>query len=291
MEMQYFKQYSPNLNRDMECKVYGHAGRPVLFIPCQDGRFYDFENFRLTDYFAPYIESGQVMVFAIDTIDIETWSNKEGNPYWRNRRHEDWIRYITEEGYDSVATYRVDRKGEPPIRSWFARQFYKLINKMTEVEIVDGARDYRMMTRDMVNAIISMPEVHRFSKGIFTWVGFKTKYLEYENVERVAGETKWSFWKLFKYAIEGIVAFTTFPLRMATILGFLISFVGFVFMMYIAIKAVLFGDPVAGYPSLIVVITLIGGIQLLAVGVMGEYLAKTYMEVKSRPKYIVKRKL
>ena len=201
------------------------------------------------------------------------------------------IRYITEEGYDSVATCRVDRKGEPPIRSWFARQFYKLINKMTEVEIVDGARDYRMMTRDMVNAIISMPEVHRFSKGIFTWVGFKTKYLEFENVERVAGETKWSFWKLFKYAIEGIVAFTTFPLRMATILGFLMSFVGFVFMLYIAIKAILFGDPVAGYPSLIVVITLIGGIQLLVLGVMGEYLAKTYMEVKSRPKYIVKRKL
>lgn len=201
------------------------------------------------------------------------------------------IRYITEEGYDSVATYRVDRKGEPPIRSWFARQFYKLINKMTEVEIVDGARDYRMMTRDMVNAIISMPEVHRFSKGIFTWVGFKTKYLEFENVERVAGETKWSFWKLFKYAIEGIVAFTTFPLRLATILGFLMSAVGFCFMLYITVKALLFGDPVAGYPSLIVVITLIGGIQLLVLGVIGEYLAKTYMEVKARPKYIVKRKL
>ena len=200
------------------------------------------------------------------------------------------ISFILNEGYDSVATYRVDRKGEPPIRSWFARQFYKLINKMTEVEIVDGARDYRMMTRDMVNSIISMREVHRFSKGIFTWVGFKTKYLEFENVERVAGETKWSFWKLFKYAIEGIVAFTTFPLRLATILGFMMSFVGFAFMLYIAIKAILFGDPVAGYPSLIVVITLIGGIQLLVLGVMGEYLAKTYMEVKARPKYIIKRK-
>lgn len=201
------------------------------------------------------------------------------------------MNYILEEGYDSVATYRVDRKGEPPIRSWFARQFYKLINKMTEVEIVDGARDYRMMSRDMVNAIISLKEVHRFSKGIFTWVGFNTKYLEYENVERVAGETKWSFWKLFKYAIEGIVAFTTFPLRLATILGFLMSFIGFVFMLFIATKAILFGDPVAGYPSLIVVITLIGGIQLLVLGVMGEYLAKTYMEVKSRPIYIIKRKL
>lgn len=203
----------------------------------------------------------------------------------------DMIHAIVEEGYDSVATYRVDRKGEPPIRSWFARQFYKLINKMTEVEIVDGARDYRMMTRDMVNSIISLKEIHRFSKGIFTWVGFNTKYLEYENVERVAGETKWSFWKLFKYAIEGIVAFTTFPLRLSTILGFLMSLVGFVFMLFITIKAILFGDPVAGYPSLIVVITLIGGIQLLVLGVMGEYLAKTYMEVKARPIYIIKRKL
>lgn len=193
--------------------------------------------------------------------------------------------------YDSVATYRVDRKGEPPIRSWFARKFYQLINKMTEVEIVDGARDYRMMTRDMVDAIISMPEYHRFSKGIFTWVGFKTKYLDFENVERVAGETKWSFWKLFKYAIEGIVAFTTFPLRLATICGCLMSFVGFSFMLYIVIKAILYGDPVAGYPSLIVVITLTGGIQLLVLGIMGEYLAKTYMESKHRPSYIIKRKI
>ncbi len=200
------------------------------------------------------------------------------------------VRLITEEGYDSVATYRVDRKGEPPIRSFFARKFYKMINKMTEVEIVDGARDYRMMRREMVDAILSMPEVHRFSKGIFTWVGFNTKYLDFENVERVAGETKWSFWKLFKYAIEGIVAFTTFPLRLATIVGFLMSCVGFLFMLYIAIKAILFGDPVAGYPSLIVVITLIGGIQLLVLGVMGEYLAKTYMETKHRPVYIIKKK-
>lgn len=201
------------------------------------------------------------------------------------------VRSITEEGYDSVSTYRVNRKGEPPIRSFFARKFYQLINKMTEVEIVDGARDYRMMTRDMVEAIINLPEYHRFSKGIFTWVGFKTKYLDFENVERVAGETKWSFWKLFKYAIEGIVAFTTFPLRLATICGCLMSIIGFLFMLFIAVKTVVFGDPVAGYPSLIVVITLIGGIQLLVLGVIGEYLAKTYMETKQRPIYIIKRKI
>lgn len=201
------------------------------------------------------------------------------------------IHYITEENYDSVSTYRVDRKGEPPIRSFFARKFYQLINKMTEVEIVDGARDYRMMTRQMVDSIIRMPEYHRFSKGIFTWVGYNTKYLDFENVERVAGETKWSFWKLFKYALEGIVAFTTFPLRIATIFGCIMSIVALIFMMYIAIKAVIIGDPVAGYPSLIVMISLIGGIQLLVLGIMGEYLAKTYMEVKKRPNYIIKNKL
>lgn len=193
--------------------------------------------------------------------------------------------------YDSVATYRVDRKGEPPIRSFFARRFYKLINKMIDVEIVDGARDYRMMKRAMVEAILSMKEVNRFSKGIFAWVGFRTKYLEYENVERVAGETKWSFWKLFGYAIEGIVGFTTAPLRIATITGTLISGFGFLYMIYIALKALIFGDPVAGFPSLIVIITLLGGIQLLVLGVIGEYLAKTYVETKRRPSYIIKERL
>ena len=197
-------------------------------------------------------------------------------------------RYLTEEDYDSVATYRVSRKGEPPIRSFFARIFYKLINKMVDVEIVDGARDYRMMKRQMVDAIISMPEYHRFSKGIFAWVGFKTKYLEFENVERIAGETKWSFWKLFKYAIDGIVGFTTLPLRLATIVGALVSTFGFLYMIYIAVKAIAFGDPVAGFPSLIVIITLLGGIQLLILGIIGEYLARTYMESKKRPIYIVK---
>ena len=195
---------------------------------------------------------------------------------------------LTKENYDSVATYRVSRKGEPPIRSFFARLFYKLINKMVDVEIVDGARDYRMMKRQMVDAILSMPEYHRFSKGIFAWVGFDTKYLEYENVERVAGETKWSFWKLFKYAIDGIVGFTTLPLRLATIVGALVSTFGFCYMIYIAIKALVFGDPVAGFPSLIVIITLLGGIQLLILGIIGEYLARTYMESKKRPIYIVK---
>ena len=193
--------------------------------------------------------------------------------------------------YDSVATYRVNRKGEPPIRSFFARMFYKMINKMIDVEIIDGARDYRMMKRTMVDAIISMNEYHRFSKGIFAWVGFNTKYLEYENVERVAGETKWSFWKLFKYAIDGIVGFTTLPLRLATFTGIAVSMFGFLYMLYIVVKALVFGDPVAGFPSLIVIITLLGGIQLLFLGIIGEYLAKTYMEIKKRPIYIIKERL
>ena len=195
---------------------------------------------------------------------------------------------LTEEGYDSAATYRVTRQGEPPIRSFFARKFYRLINSLIDVEIVDGARDYRIMTRQMVDAILSMQEYHRFSKGIFAWVGFKTKYIEFENVERVAGETKWSFWKLVGYAIEGIVAFTTAPLRIATIAGIIVSMFGFLYMLFIVIKALVFGDPVAGYPSLICIITLLGGMQLLFLGILGEYLAKTYMETKKRPIYIIK---
>lgn len=195
---------------------------------------------------------------------------------------------LTEEGYDSAATYRVTRQGEPPIRSFFARKFYRLINSLIDVEIVDGARDYRIMTRQMVDAILSIQEYHRFSKGIFAWVGFKTKYIEFENVERVAGETKWSFWKLVGYAIEGIVAFTTAPLRIATIAGIIVSMFGFLYMLFIVIKALVFGDPVAGYPSLICIITLLGGMQLLFLGILGEYLAKTYMETKKRPIYIIK---
>lgn len=199
--------------------------------------------------------------------------------------------YVSSGEYDSVATYRVSRKGEPVIRSFFARMFYRLINKMVDVDIVDGARDYRLMNRMMVDAILQLEEYHRFSKGIFSWVGFKTKYLEFENVERVAGETKWSFWKLFRYAIDGIVGFTTIPLRLATIVGTIVSMFGFGYMLYIVIKAIFFGDPVAGFPSLIVIITLIGGIQLLVLGIIGEYLAKTYMESKKRPVYIIKERL
>lgn len=201
------------------------------------------------------------------------------------------IKAITEEGYDSVATYRVDRAGEPPIRSFFARQFYRLINRISDVEIVDGARDYRLMTRVMVDSIISLSEYHRFSKGIFTWVGFKTKYIAFENVERVAGETKWNFWKLFKYAIEGIVAFTTAPLRISMVMGFFVSFVTLLYMIYVIIKALIFGDPVAGYPSMMAIILFLGGVQLLGIGVLGEYLSKTYMEVKNRPHYIVKNRI
>jgi glucosyltransferase len=200
------------------------------------------------------------------------------------------IEEIVSNGYDSVATYRVDRKGEPPIRSYFARKFYQFINRVSEVEIVDGARDYRLMTRTMVDAILSLSEYHRFSKGIFAWVGFKTKYLAFENVERVAGETKWNFWKLFKYAIEGIVAFTTVPLRISMMFGILVSIMTFVYMVYVLIKAILYGDPVAGYPSMMSIILFLGGIQLLSIGVLGEYLSKTYMEVKHRPNYIIKRK-
>lgn len=200
----------------------------------------------------------------------------------------DMIHEIRDNGYDSVATYRVNRKGEPPIRSYFARTFYKLINRLSEVEIVDGARDYRMMNRTMVNAVLSLSEVHRFSKGIFSWVGFTTKFLPFENVERVAGETKWSFWKLFAYAIEGIVAFTTVPLRLSMFTGIVISVLAFGFMVYVYIKAVMYGDPVAGWPTMMVVILFLGGIQLLGLGVMGEYLSKTYMEVKHRPHYILK---
>ena len=203
----------------------------------------------------------------------------------------DMVKSIQEEGYDSVATYRVDRAGEPPIRSFFARQFYKLINRLSDVEIVDGARDYRMMTRPMVDSILSLSEYHRFSKGIFTWVGFKTKYLAFENVERVAGETKWNFWKLFKYAIEGIVAFTTAPLRLSMIMGFVVSFVTLIYMIWVVIKALMYGDPVAGYPSMMAIILFLGGVQLLGIGVLGEYLSKTYMEVKHRPNYIIKDRL
>lgn len=195
---------------------------------------------------------------------------------------------IVDEGYDSVATRRVTRKGEPPIRSFFARLFYKLINKISNADIVDGARDYRLMTRQMVEAILSMQEYNRFSKGIFGWVGFNTKWIAYENVERVAGETKWSFWKLFLYSIEGIVAFSTLPLTIASILGIIFCFIAFVMILFIIIRTLIFGDPTSGWPSLVCIIFLVSGVQLFCMGIIGQYLSKTYLETKKRPIYIVK---
>lgn len=193
-----------------------------------------------------------------------------------------------ENGYDSVATRRVDRKGEPPIRSWFARRFYGLMRRISKTDIVDGARDYRMMTRQVVDAILSMREYNRFSKGIFGWVGFDTKWLEYENIQRAAGETKWSFWKLFLYSLDGIMAFSTVPLSIASFLGILFCVIAFVFLIFIFVRALAFGDNVAGWPSTICIITLLGGLQLLCLGIMGQYLSKLYLEVKDRPKYLIK---
>ncbi len=196
-------------------------------------------------------------------------------------------RALTEEGYDSVATRRVTRKGEPPIRSFFARMFYKLMNKISPTDIVDGARDFRMMSRKFVNAVLSMSEYNRFSKGLFGWVGFKTKWLEYENVERVAGETKWSFWKLFKYSIEGIVAFSTAPLVLSSVLGLLCCALAFFFVIFIVVRRLIFGDPVTGWASTASIILFVGGLQMLFIGILGQYLAKTYLETKKRPIYII----
>ncbi len=190
--------------------------------------------------------------------------------------------------YDCVATRRVTREGEPPIRSFFARIFYRLINKMSKIEMVDGARDYRLMTRQMVDAIISMREYNRYSKGLFSFVGFKTKWIEFQNVQRVAGETHWSFWKLFVYAIDGICAFSTVPLVIAAVLGLIFCMLAFILIVVIIVKTLLYGDPVGGWPSTICVILMVGGIQLLALGIIGEYLAKTYLETKHRPIYIIK---
>ena len=189
---------------------------------------------------------------------------------------------------DCVATRRTTRKGEPPIRSFFAKNFYKLINKISKAEIMDGARDFRMMTRQVVDAVLSMGEYNRFSKGIFGWIGFRTKWLDYVNVERVAGETKWSFWKLFLYAIDGIIAFSTMPLVIASLSGILFCITAILMAVYFAVKTVLYGDPVAGFPTFICLILLIGGIQLFCIGILGQYLSKTYLEAKKRPIYIVK---
>ncbi len=189
--------------------------------------------------------------------------------------------------YDSVAARREDRKGEPPVRSWFARKFYKVINKISDADIVDGARDFRLMKRDMADAIVQMGEYNRFSKGIFGWIGFNTYWLPYNNVDRVAGKTKWSFWKLFKYAIDGIINFSQAPLSIASWFGTGMTFVSFIMLIVIIIRKILLDDPVAGWTSTICVIIFIGGIQLFCMGVMGQYIAKTYMETKNRPHYII----
>lgn len=196
-----------------------------------------------------------------------------------------------EEGYDSAATRRSTRKGEPPIRSFFARMFYKLINRFSKTEIVDGARDYRLMKRQVVDAILSMSEYNRFSKGIFGWVGFKTKWFEYENVERVAGTTKWNFWGLFTYALDGITAFSTAPLKLASITGTFFCFLSFVMIIFVVVRRLLFGDPTSGWPSLVCIILLVSGVQMLCLGAVGQYLEKTYLEVKNRPIYIVKEEI
>lgn len=200
------------------------------------------------------------------------------------------FKYI-DEGYDSVATRRVSRKGEPPIRSFFARMFYKLMNKMSRTEIVDGARDYRLMTRQVVDSILALGEYNRFSKGIFGWVGYETKWIEFENVERAHGETKWSFWGLFKYSIEGIVAFTTMPLSLASFMGVVFCFLAFLLIIFIIVRTCIFGDPTDGWPSLVCIISMVSGVQLLCLGIMGQYLAKTYLEVKNRPLYFIKEEI
>ena len=195
---------------------------------------------------------------------------------------------IKEEGYDSVATRRATRKGEPPVRSFFAKMFYKIINRISDADIVDGARDYRLMSRAMVDTILSMGEYNRFSKGIFGWIGFDTKWIEYENVERVAGETKWSFWKLFKYSLEGITAFSIEPLQIASVFGIIFSFIALIMIIVIIVRTLIFGDPTSGWPSLVCIIMLIGGIQLICIGILGQYLSKTYLETKHRPIYVTK---
>jgi len=195
------------------------------------------------------------------------------------------------QGYDSVATRRVSRKGEPPVRSFFARMFYRLMKRISKTEIMDGARDYRLMTRQMVDAILEMQEYNRFTKGIFGWVGFNTKWLEYENVERAKGETKWNFWKLLVYSVDGITAFSTVPLLLASVMGVLFCVLAFIMILFVIVRKLIFGDPVSGWASQVCIMLLIGGVQFFCTGILGQYLAKTYMEVKKRPIYLVKEKI
>ncbi|MCI2049853.1 MAG: glycosyltransferase family 2 protein [Lachnospiraceae bacterium] len=196
-----------------------------------------------------------------------------------------------QQDYDMAATRRATRKGEPPLRSWFAHRFYNLINKYSETEIVDGARDYRLMKRQVVDAILSLTEYNRFSKGIFSWVGFRVKWVDYDNVERAHGKTKWSFWGLFSYAMDGIVAFSSAPLKAASILGFLFCLLAFAMIIFTIVRRLIFGDPTSGWPSLVCIILLVSGVQMLCLGAIGQYLEKTYLEVKNRPIYIIKEKI
>lgn len=189
--------------------------------------------------------------------------------------------------YDCVAARRVSRKGEPPVRSMFARLFYKIINRISDIDVVDGARDFRLMKREIADVLAAMGERNRFSKGIFGWVGYRTCWLPYENVERAAGETKWSFWKLFRYSLDGIISFSQVPLSLASYCGFVFTFLSFLAICFIMIRKWIYGDPVPGWPSLACIITFIGGVQLFCMGIIGQYLAKTYMEVKKRPHYII----
>lgn len=197
------------------------------------------------------------------------------------------VTYLESGEYDSVATRRVNRKGEPKIRSFFARRFYKLINRWSDADIADGARDFRLMTKDMVEAIVKMGERNRFSKGIFGWIGYRTKWIEFENAERVAGETKWSFWSLFKYSIDGIVNFTNAPLQIASIFGLVFTFIAFLAIIFIMVRKFIWGDPVSGWPSLVCIIVFLSGVQMFCIGIIGQYLSKTYVEVKERPHYII----
>ena len=190
--------------------------------------------------------------------------------------------------YDCVAVRRVDRKGEPPIRSFFARTFYRVINKLSKTEIVDGARDYRLMTRQMVDAILQLTEVNRFSKGIFSWVGFRTHWLETENIERAQGQSKWSFLKLWVYAMDGIMAFSTAPLAIASVLGLLLCVIAFLAIVFVIVRQLIWGGSAFGWPSLVCILLFVSGIQLFCIGILGQYLSKTYLEVKRRPIYILR---
>jgi len=200
----------------------------------------------------------------------------------------DMMKSLKEEGYDCAGSRRVTRKGEPPIRSFFARRFYAIMRSLSNIEVVDGARDYRLMTRQFVDAVLSLGEKNRFSKGIFPWVGFKTKWFEYENIERIAGETKWSFWKLFVYSLDGMTAFSTKPLAIASGAGILLAVLSVAFIILIIVRRLLYGDPVAGWASTVCIVLFCSGLQLMATGVLGQYLAKSYLEVKQRPIYITK---